>query len=190
MQRTVSWMRSATRARVACQRKGEAEDQHHRSRWLDRVIVSASGRRSPAGKRARRAPPGEDTERIAQRPHRGHAGGAVRQRNLQRTGGGAERRQRLRGSEHVEDLPASFSGSFGTLPTIAPSEVGNNDRHRRRGPGPAARAPARAAEFAFHVLLTPGWSRPMASSSASASMTCRASPRTCPAVRAPAPRRR
>ena len=93
--------------------KGEAEDQHHEAGG-SRQRHRQRGARAPAGKRAACGfDHGYDAQRVAQAAHRGERGGAARQRDFQRAGGGAERGQGLRRSENVEQRTADLARIVG-----------------------------------------------------------------------------
>ena len=88
--------------------KRKAEDQHDEAgRGRKRYGQRRAG--APIGERvACRLHDRDCAERIAQAAHRGQGGDAVGQRDLERSGRGAERGQRLGGAEQVENGPAKL----------------------------------------------------------------------------------
>ncbi len=131
--RTVSWIRSASRARVACQWKAKPRMSTTKPVVADSVTVSAVVERQSASASVRRLQHGERAERIFQRAHRGEGGFAVGQRDLHGARGGAEGGQRLRGSEHVEDVPSERRQSSGVLRDDRAVAVGDKDAAARAG---------------------------------------------------------
>ena len=93
--RTVSWMRSASRARVACQWKAKPRISTTKPVVAESVTVSAVVDRQFAERFVRRFNDGDQAERVLERPHGGEGTGAVGQRDLERACGSAEGGQRL-----------------------------------------------------------------------------------------------
>ena len=141
--RTVSWMRSASRARVACQWKAKPRISTTKPVVADSVTVSAVVERQSASASLRpwmtaRRPTGFFSARTVAK-----AASPSAQRDFPGAGGGAEGGQRLRRPEHVEDAAAEQSAARS-------ARRRRSCRRRRRSgcagrrppPRPAAPAPA------------------------------------------------
>ncbi len=123
--------------------EGKAEDQHD----------EAGGRRQRNGQRGGRAPARErvacrldhrdSAEWVSQSPHCCQSGGAVGKSDFERAGGGAERGQRLRWSEQIEDLAAELLRIVREACDNRAVSIGDEDQSLvRRASMPAPRAPA------------------------------------------------
>ncbi len=127
--------------------KGKTENQHHEAgRCRQRHGQRGGG--APIGKRILAAlKDREQADRVLQRPHGGESGFAVAERDLHGAGGCAERGERLRRAEHVENLPAQelrLARQRGDDRAVA---VGDQNAPAGAG-GPAGRACCSASERA------------------------------------------
>ena len=138
-QRTVSWIRSASRARVACQWKAKPRMSTTKPVVAESVTVSAVVERQFASAALRGCMTASMPIGLRRARTVANAVRAVGQHDFHGAGDGAERGQRLRRAEHVEDVAALVgswvAGSLGTLAMMVPSTSATRTlRPAPRGP--------------------------------------------------------
>ena len=112
--RTVSWMRSASRARVACQWKAKPRISTTKPVVADSVTVSAVSERQLRERVVARLDDGELAERVAAAPRTVAKAGLPSASVISSTPAAAPKSgQRLRRAEHVEQRRARVGRGIG-----------------------------------------------------------------------------